>query len=248
MAGELAGPDHVPALLDLLRAAEASEDLDAAEQALVALYAKADTPESSTAELIEAWADAAAPQRSVLLNVLASIGSANALRAVRAALADPDTTVRAAAIRALSNWKTADAAPDLLALATDAESQTDRVLGLRGYLNLAAQADLRPGQRLSMCREAAKLVQRDEERRLLVSTLGGVNSPEAVALLAPFLENPGATAEASAAIVGIAERLLDGRGAAKAAPRLIEPLEQVVRANATPELTDKARALLRKAR
>jgi HEAT repeat protein len=175
------------------------------------------------------------------------VGGAEALKAVRAAVDDSNAEVHRGAIRALGSWKSADAAPHLLELAKTATNQNDKTLCLRGYLGLASGGDLPGGQRLSMCREAEGLLERDDEKRLLLGALGSVNSPGAVGMIVPYLNSSGTREEASAAIVGIAERLLKGRGAARVALRLVKPLEKVAQVTTNANVSRKAKELLKQA-
>ncbi|MHC4171920.1 MAG: HEAT repeat domain-containing protein, partial [Planctomycetota bacterium] len=115
--GELGGPAELPALLDLLMDLENSDELNAARQALSDVCAKADDPQSCTRKLAGALTKAGPAQKSTLFRVLGGIGGPNALEAVRKAVEERSPEVRVAAIRALGTWKTADAAPHLLALA-----------------------------------------------------------------------------------------------------------------------------------
>lgn len=245
--GELGGPAELPALLELLMRLKSTHDLDAARQALSAVCAKADDMESCAEKLTNLLSKARPAQKSTLLRVLSSIGGTNALRSVRAAVNDPDTQVRTAALRALGAWKTADAAPDLLELAKITSNPNDKTLCLRGYLGLAARPDIPVNQRLSMCRQAAGLIQRNAEKKLLLSALGSISSPDSLALIMPYLDDPATREEASMATVAIAEKLLKGRNVSKLAPTLIEPLEKVVQVTANADLARRAKVLLRRA-
>jgi hypothetical protein len=119
---------------------------------------------------------------------------------------------------------------------------------LRGYLALAGHADLSTGQRLAMCRQAAALVQKSEEKKLLLAALSGISSLEALDLIKPYLDDPATMAEAGAGIVDISDKLLQGKGSAKLAPKLIEPLEQVTHSAVSPDLTKRAQKLLDQAK
>ncbi|HEX2971068.1 MAG TPA: HEAT repeat domain-containing protein [Tepidisphaeraceae bacterium] len=247
--GELASVAELPAMLDLLMGAKASADLNAAEAALAVVCGNADNPQSCSEKLVARMAQAQPEQKVALLRVLSGIGGSEALKAMRATIADSnaDARVRATAIRSLGTWKTADAAEDLLALAKSASSPADKVLGLRSYLGLASHTDLTNEQRLAMCKQAAGLVQRDEEKRLLLGTLGGIKSVESVALIMPYLDDAAVKEEAGIACTDIADTLLKGNTAAQAAPKLIQPLEKVTQVSGNAELTRKAKALLQRA-
>jgi HEAT repeat protein len=205
-------------------------------------------PAAMVEEICSALAKAEVPQRLALLRVLSVVGGAEALKAVRAAVDDSNAEVHREAIRALGSWGSIDAAPHLLEMAKKTTDRNDKTLCLRGYLGLASSGALPAGQRLSMCREAEGLLERDDEKRLLLGTLGGINTPGAVAMIVPYLDSSGTCEEASAAIVGIAERLLKGRNASKFASRLVQPLEKVAQVTTNTNLSGKAKELLKQAK
>jgi hypothetical protein len=179
-----------------------------------------------------------------LLRVLAVVGGTNALQAVRAAVNDSNTEVHGTAIRALSGWNTAEAAPDLLELAKNASSPTDKMICLRGYLRLAGQTELPVDKRLAMCREAADLAQKDDEKKLLLAALGGIASAPSLELIVPYLDEAGAKEEAATAVVDISDKLLQRKNADNVASRLIKPLEKAAQATANTDLAKRAKDLL----
>jgi HEAT repeat protein len=241
--GELAGPPELPRLLELLARAASPEDLEATEQSLSAVSLKATEPARCVEQVQTRLTQAPPAQKCALIRVLAAVGGTNTLKAVRAAVNDPNAEVHAAAIRALGGWSTADAAPDLLELANAAGNPTDKMICLRGYLRLAGQTDLPVDKRLAMCREAATLAQKDEEKKLLLAALGGVASVEALDLITPYLDDDGTKAEAATAAVDVAEKLLKDKGVAKLAPRLTEVLDKVANSTANAELAKRAKDL-----
>jgi HEAT repeat protein len=204
-------------------------------------------PEALVEELCSALTRVPIQQKLALLRVLSVVDGPDALKAVRASVDDSNADVHRAAIRALGAWKSTDAAPHLLELAKKATNQNEKTLCLRGYLGFASRPDLPVGQRLSMCREAEGLLERDDEKRLLLGALGNINTPGAVAMIVPYLDSSGTREEASAAIVGIAERLLKGRGASRVASRLVKPLEKVAQVTTNANVSRKAKELLKQA-
>jgi hypothetical protein len=187
-------------------------------------------------------------QKCALVRVLGAVGGASALQGVRSAVNDPNAEVHAAAIRVLGGWSTADAAPALLDLAKAASNPTDKMICLRGYLALAGHADLPTDQRLTMCRQAASLVRKDDEKKLLLAALGSISSIEALDLIRPYLDDQATKEEASTGVVDISDKLLQGADAAKAAPKLIEPLDKAAQATSSADLTARAKKLLDQAK
>lgn len=241
--GELGGPDQLLALLDLLMRLKESQDLSAAEQALSDILAKADNPQSYADKLIGLLAQAQPAQKSVLLRILSTIGGANALKAVRAAVNDADAEVHATAIRALSGWKGADAAPDLLVLAKTSPDPAHRIAALRGYIGLVRDESLSTEKKLAMCKEAAALIQRDEEKKLLLGVLGEVPAVEALSMAMAHLDNPATKDEAAFAAVAIAEKIVQQKPS-----EVADALVKVMQATDNKDVARRAKAILNKAR
>lgn len=246
--GTLGSPAEAARLIESVLRLNNAQDLDAAEQALSALCAKAENPGACAAQLTPALSQAQAAQKPAFLRVLSTVGGPQALAAVRAAVADGNGDIRSAAIRALGAWKTADAAPDLLQLAKTSTDATVKTLCLRSYLRLIGNQDIPANQRLDMCRQAAGLIQSDQEKKQLLSALGGIASPQAFELITPYLDNAATKEEASAAIVGIADKLLNRKDADKLAARLIAPLEKAAQATANADTANRAKAMAQQAR
>jgi HEAT repeat protein len=246
--GELGGPAEVSPLLDMLVRAKESQDLSAVEEALVGVLTRLEHPESCVDKLVALLTQAQPAQKASLLRILGVIGGPGALKAVRASVADANGEVQAAAMRVLGAWKTPDVAPHLLAVARSADNPNHKMLALRAYLGWAGRADLHTDQRLAICREAAPLAQRTEEKRLLLSALGNVYSPEALALIIPHLSEADTKNEAAAAAVAAAERVLKRSDAARVAAELVGPLEKVLQAPVAQDLHERANGVLKEAR
>jgi HEAT repeat protein len=247
MVGELGGPNQLSALLDLLMGLKASDDLTAAEQALKAVCTKSDDPQSHTERLTSLLAKAGPAQKGVLLRVLGVTGGTNALRAVRAAIDDSDEDVRAAAIRVLCGWKTADAAPDLLALANPdvhrGPDSSQKTAALQAYINLVRDESLSTEKKLAMCNEAAALIQRDEEKKLLLGVLATVPAVEALSMTMTHLDNPATKDEASLAAVAISEKIVEQKP-----HEVADALQKVMRATDNRDVRRRAKVILDKAK
>lgn len=246
---DLAGPADFTPLVDMfMKAAQA--DVDAIEPAVAAAALKTTKPEDSAAVLAALLPQAPPPQKVALVRILSTIGGPASLKAIRAIIADAgaDAQLRAAAIRALGTWKTTDAAADLLALSRNAAAN-EKILALRSYLTMAARKDLPGDQRLAMCREAAPLVQRPEEKRLLIAAAAGVQSPPAVEFIVPLLDDQSVREEAATAVVGVAEKIIMPRNPPKKdVAAMIDPLGKVAKVTGNADLAKRAESLQRTAR
>ena len=77
----------------------------------------------------------------MLLGVLVTIGGDKALKAVAAAAKDSNAEVRRAGYRALGEWTSADAGPELLSLVKSGDPEL-KIGALRGYIRVARQFDI----------------------------------------------------------------------------------------------------------
>jgi len=245
--GDLSGPGDVPAVLQLLIQAKTPEDIEATEQALGVVASKSRDRDATVQQLAGAFDAAQLAQKSALLRVLTSLGGPKALALVRSAVKNPNAEVRTAAVRALSNWSSVDAAPDLLEIAKSTESPSDKMVSLRGLLGMAVQGEQHSeAQRLTLCRQAAELVQKPEEKKMLLAALGSISSPESVQMIMPYLRDDAVREEAANAVVGISEKLLKKQDP-KATEILTLALTEVTKSGASGGLVEKANKLLQDA-
>jgi hypothetical protein len=219
-----------------------SRDLSAIERALSAVCTKTDNPQTNTGKLTSLLGQASPGQKSVLLQILGVIGGPDALNAVRKAIDDTNTQVRTAAIRSLCGWKTADAAPDLLKLAQTSPERARKTAALRGYISLVRDENLSTAEKLAICKKAADLIQRNQEKKLLLGVLGNVASSEALAMAMAHLDDPATRLESCFAAVAISEKIVGQH------PKEVKnALEKVLEATNNRGVTRRAERTLQKA-
>jgi hypothetical protein len=93
-----------------------------------------------------------------------------------------------------------------------------------------------------MCREASRLCQRDEERKLVLEVLRRNPSAQGLSLVVLHLHSAGLKAEAGVVAVSIAEKILPKDPAAVA-----DAMQQVLKAGGDSDVTNRAKALLDRA-
>jgi len=240
--GEVAGPSGIQLLVDMLVKSTDDRDIAAYEEVMGPLCSIASDKDACAATLNDALAKARPTVKVALLRTLQAVGGAGALKAVRGAVDDADKDVHAAAIRVISEWKSADAAPVLLELAKHSSQQVDRILALRSYLGMAMQKDVSAQDKLAICREAAPLIQREEEKRMLMGAITDLANAEALDLIVSYVGDPAVRSEAVASVLSIAEKRPKKQhaGVAKAA------LEKVAKVAADdPAVRKRAEELLK---
>ena len=199
--GELGGAEQAATAVKALSAARDATERDAAGNALSGICSRA---REAAAEPVIAGLDGAdAPSRLVLLRALGRAGGAKALAAVRAAVSDKQEPVRDEAVRVLAGWPDPSAAELLLELARTAQKPAYQVLALNGYVRLAGLSE-GDDAKMKMLAQAMELVKRPDEKKLLLSALGGVHTPESLQRILPYLGDPALIEEASLAAVQVA--------------------------------------------
>lgn len=241
---ELGGSEELVALLVLLPQMTQAKDLDAMRQALTDIVARTDDVDGVTAQLLSALSQVNAAQKVALLRVLSSVGGSQALAIVRKAVDDPDEEVQLGAIRALGTWKSADAAPELLALIKTAEEAKIRTLSMRGYLTLAGRRDLSSDQRLAMCQQIASHIQQPAERKQWLGVLGRIDSPKALAQIYPYLDVADTRDTASAVSLAMVERLAKKNRQITKNPTVKKTLQKVREVSANADYRARAEKLL----
>ena len=247
--GELLTAVQMPMMLERLTKAKSPEDLEAVEHALGAMSLKAADTQACAPDLGSRLSGLEPAQKIAVVHVLSALGGASALKSVRAAVDDANPEVHGVAIRALGGWNSAEAAPQLLALAQSSGDVTDKKLCLRGYLNFASHSELSPTERLAMCRQAQPLIQSEDEKKLLLAALGSVSTTDSLELIQPWLDDPATKLEASTAVLDVAKKILESGEAAKSAKKLLPILNKVADVSAdNAEVSKRAQALLERAR
>lgn len=234
-----AGPQDVGALVELLVKAKEPQQLAAAEAMLGTACARMPDRDAIASALAGALPQAEVPCKAALIRSLGQVAGAKALAAVQAAVKDSNENVADTAVRVLADWQEPAAAPELLGLAKTTTNRKYKILALRGYLRLVGHRDLTAAQKLAMCQEAMPLAERPEEKRLVLGALGGVQHPDALAMVVPGLDDPALKNEAAVAALAIGERIAGSH------PTQVGPaVKKVLAVVENPELQKRAKELL----
>ena len=193
--------------------------------------------------LLAAYAQAQGAPKLALLRLLRAAGGAQALATVRAATDDANADIKETALRALCDWPTAEAIPDLEKLAQSAPDPKFKILALRGYIRLLPLQNIPAAAKVAALQQAFTAAGRDEERRLVLASLGTVIAPEALTAAAAYLDNAQLKEEACLAAVAIAEDLVQTQPEPVA-----DVLKKVIKAGRNADLLKRARKVMAQAR
>lgn len=223
--GPLAGPQQLPQLIDALVNLSAEGARADAERAVAAVAGRMGDTGASADPVVAALEIASSTSAKVsILRVLGAIGTAPAYDVVSAALDDPETALRDAALRTLADWPDARPVPRLLALLDAGMIEPERTIALRGCLRLLAGNSGpggEPGQRLDGAHRNtgspgsdaplyARLMRHASspaDKTLLLSGLAQGRDPETLRLIEAWLEDPAVRGEAALAALSVARAL-----------------------------------------
>jgi HEAT repeat protein len=231
----LADEAQVAMLVKILKAAKDPPQRGKAELALLVVCSR--SGQACAEAIIAGLADADVPSRVALLHALARAGGPKALAEVVAHLKDNDQAVRDEALRMLSIWADPAAVDHLRAAAQNGENLRCQVLAIRGLVRQASPQGEKPAD-LKLLAEAMNLAKRPQEKRLVLGVLGGVATPESLALVTPAIDQPGLADEAGLAAVMIAEKMSGDKGALRPA------LEKVLKGAKSQQIRQRAQKAL----
>ena len=104
--GELAGAEHLPALLDATMTSAQANDHAALGHAMAAAYRNGGDPQVAVPQIAATLDKAVVDAKSTLIKILKMIGGPEAKAVVQRAVEDPNEQVKVAATRAISEWRT----------------------------------------------------------------------------------------------------------------------------------------------
>jgi HEAT repeat protein len=241
--GQTGDTKDLAGLVAMLVNRKNAEELRTTENAAKAVCGRSTDKQACAEKLLAPLPQAQAEAKCALLRLLRVAGGANALQAVRAAIKDANAQIQETAIRTLCEWPTADAAPDLLEMAKTSPEQSRKIAALRGYIGLVRDERLSTETKLAMCKEAAVLVGRNEEKKLLLGVLGTVPAVEALSMAMVHIDNSSTKDEASMAAVAISEKIVEQKPT-----EVADALQKVMQATDNKDVIRRAKEILNKAK
>jgi len=237
----VAKPDDVPALVNLLLEIKNDSDRTEAEKTIAAVAHKIEDKTRQAAAVLAVLPNVKDnPNRASLLRVLGRIGDSSALPTLRTALSSREAEIQDAAIRALSDWPTAEPVPDLLKVAQTAENARYKILALRGFVRLLGLESSRsPEETIDLYKKAMDLAGEAAEKKRVLSGLAATKSLAALNMAAGYLDDLPLHLEAESAAVQIAQGIY-----ASHPQRTKEVLAKVVQATKQDALRQQAQEIV----
>jgi len=207
----VAGPEHLPALVELLLNLRSSSEANEARKMVAAVAHKIeDKDRQAEAGLAVLPSVKDVKKQCSLLSVLGKIGDSSALPRLVEALNSDNIERRGAAIRALAEWPTSEPAAEMLKAAQSSEDKAHRILALRGSIRLLGlDSNRAPEETIEMYKKAMTLAPDEIEKRRVLSGLANTKSLGALQIAADYLQDKTLFKEAEFAVVKIAEGIYE---------------------------------------
>jgi len=143
--------------------------------------------------------------QAAVLPLLGRLGTDAVYQKIQPLLHSPTPELSAAAVRAFCNWPTAQYADALWDLAAKSESPAYRSQALRAYIRVVTLPSDRPeAETLGMLKNAMKLADNSDNRRLALSRAASVRTLATVDWIAAYLDDRELAETACRAIVELA--------------------------------------------
>ncbi len=202
----------LPKLTPLLVKMPAGSERDRAGNTVRALASSASgkTKDTVFQALAENYKNTDTKMRQFILEIGPAFATKQALALEVAALDSDSNAEKDKALRSLAAWPNADPCPALLKLAENGKTNTQKILALRAYLDLAAKSGSNE-QKLARSKKALPLIERTEEKRLLVSKLRNIHHVDSLKMTATFFDDSAVAKEAMNAALDIIRRWRRGK-------------------------------------
>ena len=205
--GETVTLDSLPRLMSQVLSPKNTDDAATAQQALRAASVRMPDRDACTKTLVSAISGATSETKDVLLEIIAEVGGAAALKTLGDSAKSADPQLQDTSSRLLGKWNGVEAAPVLLDLAKTAPAEKFRIRALRGYVGLARKFAMSNPERAKMCLSAMNASSRIDEKMLVLDVMKLHPSHATLNLAKKLKQNPELTDAATAAATEITKKL-----------------------------------------
>ena len=205
--GETVTLDTLPQLVSQVLSPKNPDDAATAQQALRAASVRMPDRDACTVTLVSAMSGATSETKDVLLETIAEVGGAAALKTLGDAAKSADPQMQDTCSRLLGKWNGVEAAPVLLDLSKTAPAEKYQIRALRGYIGLARKFAMPNPERAKMCQSALNASSRMDEKQLVLDVMKLHPSHATLNLAKKVKQDPELKDAATAAAAEITKKL-----------------------------------------
>jgi len=201
----LAGPGEVPPMIQAMLKLKDPREREDAEKAIAAVCGRISEPDGRADPVLAVYHRLDSAQQISIMPLIGRIGGSKSLKLLRQMLAPSAPKLYDAAAEAICNWPDAQAAEDMLHLASSAPSEQQRVRAVRAVARVAVLQDDRPdAQKLDLLKRAMKLATRNEDRALILDRAASVRHIDTLRFAVAYLDDPVLAPNACRTVVELA--------------------------------------------
>lgn len=146
-----------------------------------------------------------------ILDVAAVAGSSVGLKLTQQAIKSENQALYDKGVRALAAWSSMSAEKDLLDLAQNGKDDKTKIIAIRGYIQIVGRDERNEDKRVEKYQKIQALVQRADEKKLLIGGLGGIRRQSALKMLSEYVLDADVRIEAQRAAVDRANDFKDNK-------------------------------------
>jgi len=197
--GRIGKPSDLETIVKLAIAPKSSGDRGAIKQAVSIVFNKMQNKDDQAKPVLAVLKTGPDDAKISLLSLLATPATANALKAVSAAVTSSNSKISDAAIRALGEWPNPAPVEQLYQIASSSTNQIHKILALRGYIRLTPLT-----KNPTACYvNALKLANRNDEIRQILGGLHHAGTRKALEIAESYMNDQTLKAEAYMAAVKV---------------------------------------------
>lgn len=199
----LCGGQDLPRLVGMMVEASENPEVIALQDTISAAALLVEDPQEKIAPLLDAFEKAEIKGKVDILRLFPRIGGETAFRFLTARTEDEDIRIQTAAVSGLSRWPDPVAMEALEDIITGTKNSTFRYVCLRGFVRLLGETDLTAAGKFARVEEIMSAAETAEDKKALLSGMGGIKDTRALDWAVPFLDDPQFQPDAARAVIGI---------------------------------------------
>jgi len=191
-------------LFDLLETSENAAEIILIQNAVAAASNRIREVEQRANPLLYRLDSVEGDKKIDFIRPLSRIGGKKALQAVSSYIGSDNSRIQTAAVYTLAQWQDPSALDELLRLCINTEDRKIFYLAFQGYVRIIQESDLMPCEKFKRLEQTFSLSVTENEKKLLVSTLAGIKTMDALRKTAEYMQEPELADQAARVAVTIA--------------------------------------------
>jgi HEAT repeat protein len=197
----LAGPADQVELIKLLAVTDKPDQVSAIREAIASAAKQISDPEKRSSEILNALNDQKI--KAKLIPILPETGGREALNAVLKEFENGDPEIRSLCFKALSSWRDYSASSALYEICASGNKSYEEQ-AFKGYVQQVKTANVPDDQKLLLYRKIMPYAFNAERKNSILSDLANLKTYLTLFVVAGYLDDPSASAEAANAAMHIA--------------------------------------------